>query len=599
MNAFARTGLSLFLFTQLISFAFAQSIINTVAGNGDEGFNGDNRPAIEAELNGLTSVEVDFAGNFYISDTYNNRIRKVDSQGIITTIAGHGTFGSDAEGIPALDAQLYSPTGVAFDSEGNLYIADNNSHRIRRVSPSGIINTVVGTGTAGFSGDDGPAISAQLNKPYAIVIDAMNNLYISDSANNRIRKVTPSGIITTVAGSGSPGYGGDDGPATSAMLSGAFGIDVDFEGNLYIADAYNGRIRMVDSEGIIRTVAGNGIRGFSGDGGPAILAQVDGFGVETDALGNLYIADTYNDRIRKVSPDGIITSVAGNGIRGFSGDLGPPTLASLYSPLTVNVDLTGSLYIADSGNNRIRKISEISSAATFFSQVAVGSGYTTIFTFGNTGSEEISGTLLLIDQQGNPFTARGTVSNPGEDIYSTIDSEFPLFLPPGSVATITLTAVNPNSLSSFWARVLSSGGSLYGVALYKFELQGELRAATGVLPSPLIQQATIPVDDDYIQERFTAYALSNPTDQNLDIRLALVDQEGNLVHDYIDISLEPGEQIARYLHQELNNSHFQFKGSIILRTEGIGAFTAVAFLQNQWLFTVIPVTPGKAPHLPD
>jgi uncharacterized protein (TIGR03437 family) len=320
-------------------------MIATVAGNGTAGFSGDNGPATSAQLSFPNGVAVDSDGNLYIADTSNSCIREV-SNGMITSVAGNGTFSGDHG--PATSAQLLFPWGVAADSAGNVYIADEGNNRIRKVS-GGVIATVAGSGSYGFSGDNGPATSAQLDLPRGVAVDSAGNLYIADYGNNRIRKVS-SGVITTVAGGGSSL--GDNGPATSAQLNSPSGVAVDSAGNLYIADSGNQRIRKVSS-GVIATVAGGG--SSLGDNGPATSAQLNApQGVAVDSDGNLYIADSLNYRIRKVS-NGVITTVAGNGTAGFSGDNGPAASAQLGGPSGVAVDSAGNLYIAD--NNRIRKVS--------------------------------------------------------------------------------------------------------------------------------------------------------------------------------------------------------------------------------------------------
>ena len=329
-------------------------IISTVAGSGRLRFAGDAAPATSASLNWPMGVAVDAAGNLYIADYYNYRIRKVSPSGIISTAAGNGAYGFSGDGGPATSAALYDPSGVAADAAGNLYIADTFNQRIRKVSPSGIISTVAGWG---MGVDGSPATSAWLGIPSGVAVDAAGNLYIADSSDNRIRKVNPSGIISTVAGIVARGFSGDGGPATSAALNAPNGVAVDGAGNLYIADTDNHRIRRVSPSGIITTVAGNGTKGFSGDGGPATSAALDQpKGVAVDASGNLYIPDTNNSRIRKVSPSGMISTVAGNGTQPFRGDGGPATAASLYLPCGVAVDAAGNLYIADTNNDRIRKV---------------------------------------------------------------------------------------------------------------------------------------------------------------------------------------------------------------------------------------------------
>jgi trimeric autotransporter adhesin len=372
MKVTQRIGLRLFIFTQLALCGCSQSgipttagIISTVAGKGKCRFSGDGGLATEAQLSMPDGVAVDSAGNLYITDSYNNRIRKITAAGIISTVAGNGTQGYSGDGGLATEAQLYGPSGVAVDSAGNLYIADHVIDRIRKVTIAGMISTVVGNGTGGFSGDGDLATAARLFLPTGVAVDSADNLYIADTGNNRIRKVTTAGIISTVAGNGTPGSSGDGGLATAAQLDGPSGVAVDSAGNLYIADQGNvaigdpgsQRIRKVTTAGIISTVAGNGTRGFSGDGGLATAAQLNlPSGVVVDSEGNLYIADQGNSRIRKVTTAGIISTVAGKGTWGFSGDGGLATAARLFGPNGVAVDSAGNLYIADYLDCRIRKI---------------------------------------------------------------------------------------------------------------------------------------------------------------------------------------------------------------------------------------------------
>jgi uncharacterized protein (TIGR03437 family) len=328
-------------------------VLTLVAGNGTPGFSGDNGLAISAQLNSPAGVAVDSAGNVYISDGGNYRVRKV-SNGVITTVAGNGTPGSGGDNGLAISAQLYNPGGVAVDSAGNLYIADQFNFRVRKVS-NGIITTVAGGGSS--LADNVPATSAQLNYPMGVAVDSGDNLYIAVASDNfvpgLIREVS-NGMITTVAGGGSSAA--DTVPATSAQLGYLLGVAVDSAGNLYIADTSNNRIRKV-SNGVIATVAGSRAPFFGGDNGPATSAQLwyPG-GAAVDSAGNLYIADTLNNRIRKVS-NGVITTVAGGGACCFSGDNGPATSAQLYIPQGVAVDSAGNVYIADSENYRVRKVS--------------------------------------------------------------------------------------------------------------------------------------------------------------------------------------------------------------------------------------------------
>ena len=284
----------------------------------EDSITGDGGPAVAAHLRSPQDVTVDAAGNLYIADAINRRIRRVDSSGTITTIAGTGVEGFSGDGGPALKAQLSYPYGVAVDAVGNLFFSEYFKNRIRRVDSSGIITTIAGTGEEGFSGDGGPAVQAQLAYPWGVAVDAAGNLFFTDTTNSNIYRVDPSGIITQIAGIWRGGFAGDGGPAIKAHLSAPSDVAVDATGNLFIADTGNHRIRRVDSSGIITTIAGTGVRGFAGDGGPAVQAQLDTpRGVAVNATGNLFIADSGNHRIRRVDPSGNITTIVGTGETGL------------------------------------------------------------------------------------------------------------------------------------------------------------------------------------------------------------------------------------------------------------------------------------------
>jgi len=353
---YTNVGLTcLTIITLLFCFTAKAQIITTVAGNGSGGYTGDGGQATNAELNGPDGIAFDSYGNMYIADEVNNIIRKVTSSGIITTFAGGGS--SLGDGGQATNAQLASPTAVLFDATGNLYIADYSNNRIREVNTVGIITTIAGTGTLGYSGDGGQATNAQLNKSAGITFDATGNFYIADEGNNCIRKVTTAGIITTIAGTGTSGYSGDGGQATAAEMYNPTGVVFDVVGNLYIADYPNNRIRKVNTSGIISTIAGTGASAYSGDGGQATAAELWlPSQIKFDISGNLYIADAHNNRIRMINTLGIITTVAGNGTAGYSGDGGQATTAELNLSYGVALDALNNVYIADYNNNRVRKI---------------------------------------------------------------------------------------------------------------------------------------------------------------------------------------------------------------------------------------------------
>ncbi|MFF3270955.1 NHL repeat-containing protein [Streptomyces chrestomyceticus] len=338
----------------------AQGAIATVAGNGQAGYVSDGGPAILTQLNWPHDVALDKNGNLYIAERNSHRVRKVTPADSITTVAGNGQAGYVSDGGPATATQLNNPASVAVDDAGNLYIADMNNHRIRKVTPNGIITTVAGNGQAGYVSDGGPATATQLNTPHGVAVDGQGNLYIADWGNHRIRKVDANGIITTVAGNGQAGYGSDGGPATATKLYYPGGVEADRNGNIFVADTYNHRIRKVDARGIITTVAGTGTPGYVSDGGPAISTPINyPVGITVDDTGNFYLGETNNQRVRKVDTNGIITTVAGNGIAGYVDDGGPAADTRLYNPRGVALDRAGNLYIADGSNARVRGVTSV------------------------------------------------------------------------------------------------------------------------------------------------------------------------------------------------------------------------------------------------
>ncbi len=332
-------------------------IISTIAGTGTAGYSGDGGLATAAMLNFPEDVKVDGAGNVFIADHYNHRIRRVDATGTITTIAGTGTASYSGDGGAATAATFNSPMGLFKDGSGNVYVGDMLNQRVRVINSSGVITTFAGTGTSGFSGDGGPATAAKFHDPCGVFGDAFGNIYIADEHNHRIRKVDAAGNISTIAGTGTAGFAGDGGAATAAQLNNPKYVYADAAGCIYIADNSNNRIRIVNPYGIIRTYAGSGTAGFSGDGGAATAAQINlPGGITFDQFGNCYIADYNNNRVRKISSSGVISTVTGTGISGFFGDGCGPTAAKVYNPSNVALGPDGSLYIADYNNERIRKI---------------------------------------------------------------------------------------------------------------------------------------------------------------------------------------------------------------------------------------------------
>jgi type IX secretion system substrate protein/NHL repeat-containing protein len=340
----------------LLVYNVKAQIITTIAGNGTGGYLGDGGPATAAELHGAYGTRFDAAGNLYIGDALNNRIRKVNTNGVITTFAGTGVASFSGDGGAATAASFSRPTDIVIDAAGNIYISDEENYCIRKINTAGIISTYAGMGgMSGYSGDGGQATAAMLTNPSTISIDGHGNIYVSDYVNSVIRKVTPAGIISTIAGGGS---GGDGGQATAASLNSPCKVAFDNAGNFYIADEYNQAVRKVNSIGIISTVAGNYSAGYSGDGGQATAASINYCEyIQVDGLGNLYIADKLNNVVRKVNTTGIITTIVGTSTAGYTGDGGPCLSATLDYPEAITFDVSGNMYVTDWYNNAIRKIS--------------------------------------------------------------------------------------------------------------------------------------------------------------------------------------------------------------------------------------------------
>ena len=360
--------LVLVTFTFLFSPVSAQ-IIFTAAGNGIQGYSGDGGPATAAELNWPANMALDKNGNMYIADQFNNRIRKVDnSTGNISTVAGNGFAGYSGDGGSATAAEINLPSSLTLDDSGNIYISDYTNSRIRKVEAStGIIYTIAGNGIAGLSGNGGQATAAELNFPHQVSLDLYGNIFIADENNNMIRKMNlATGVIKLFAGNGIAGYSGDGGIATNAELFSPKCVIADDSEDVYISDWDNNRIRKVNGvTGIISTFAGNGNPGFSGDGGPSTMAEVNApYRIFLDKSGNLFIATGADNRIRWVNTStDTIETLAGMGAAGFSGDGGPAKSAELNLPSGVTTGSNGNIFIADFYNNRIRRVTALSASA--------------------------------------------------------------------------------------------------------------------------------------------------------------------------------------------------------------------------------------------
>ena len=393
----------------IISRIDTKGMMTRYAGSGESGFSGDGGPAIKANFKTPAGLAFDPEGNLYIADRENHRIRKIDTSGNISTFAGIGEAGFSGDDGPAVKARLSLPSGVAIDKKGNLYISDRSNDRIRVVDKKGVIRTYAGSGVAGFQGDAGPALKAQLDKPFGIALDEAENLYIADRNNNRVRKVSPEGIITTVAGDGGFFFMGDNGPAYRASVAAPTGVAVDKKGNLYIADRNNNRIRLVDKLGMIRTVAGTGQQDYNGESETARETNLYlPFGLTVDSNDNLLVIDRSHYRIRRIDPkSGKVETVAGNGLKLFAGDGGPATGATLSFPHGMFVDKDDNLIFSDKGHYRIRKITPEGIISTFG-----GNG-----TRGNVGHN-------IPVLEANVYNITTLVQNPAGDIFMSSPSGF-------------------------------------------------------------------------------------------------------------------------------------------------------------------------------
>ena len=567
--------------------------ITTLAGTGERGFSGDGGPASQAQINTPTGVAVDGAGNLYIADR-GNRIRKVDSTGTITTIAGTGKFGFSGDGGPATEAWIELPTGIAVDGAGNLYIADFGNGRIRKVDSTGTITTVAGTGGLGFRGDGGPATEAWIELPTGIAVDGAGNLYFADAVNDRIRKVDSTGTITTVAGTGLRGFSGDGGPASQAPINTPTGIAVDGAGNLYFAETRNHRIRKVDSAGTITTVAGTGRRGFSGDGGPASQAGLNSpYGVAVDGAGNLYITDRNNFRIRKVDSTGMITTVAGTGLRGFSGDGSPASQAQIELPTGVAVDGVGNLYIADAGNFRIRKVDSTGVITTI-----AGTGERGFSGDGGPASQaqisHIRG--VAVDGVGNLYIADAgnyrirLLSPTGTSATQRFS------IPDQGGVSLTSQGASPALVAGYGQVAAGAGMTLpTGLAIFGSRQDGILVSEAGVPAAAAVLEGRIFAETDGALR--TGIAMANPNGTAATIGFFFTDSQG-IDSGHGTFMLGPREQIAQFLDEDPFNGGDAVWGTFTFSSDLPVAVIALRGFVNErseFLMTTLPVAPLTVP----
>jgi sugar lactone lactonase YvrE len=464
---------------QFNSTNLPNGIITTVAGNGSLAYSGDGVSAINTGV-GATAVAVDPAGNLFIGDSVNYRVYLVNTNGILTTFAGNGSDGFAGYGGPATNASVISPDGLALDATRNLFIADSARSLILKVDTNGVLTIVAGHGsepTGASPGDGGPATNAYLNFPYGVAVDAAGNVFVADQRNNRIRKVDTNGIITTVADSlGVSGFSGDGGAAANASFSALADVVVDVAGNLFIADSDNNRIRKVSTNGNITTFAGSGSTGFpppkyGGDGGPATNAGLAiPFGVAVDAAGDVLIADQGNNRIRKVDTNGIITTVAGNGAHVYSGDGGIATNASLQLPTRAVMDAFGNLFIVDQANNRVRKVTNTQGPTLALNNVTVtNAGTYQLVVTGSGGSVTSSVVNLIVatapiiyQTTRNPdgSVALNFVSQPGSTNQVLCATNL---LPPINWQTLSTNLAGPDGNWQF----TDTNAASYGMRFYR------------------------------------------------------------------------------------------------------------------------------------
>ena len=517
----------------------------------------------------------------------------------IFTFAGTGEAGDGGDGGPAAKAQLSEPRGLAVDGSGNLYVADSGNHRIRRIDAEGVITTIAGTGDRGFGGDGGPAAEAQFASPSGLATDELDNLYVADSGNHRIRRIDAEGVITTIAGTGDRGFSGDGGPATEAQFAAPSDLAVDGAGNLYVADFGNQLIRRIDAEGVVTTIAGSGpgfrVGGPLGDGGPATEAQfVAPSDLAVDGSGNVYVTDSRGIRIRRIDAEGVITTIVGSGPDssqgGYSGDGAPATEAQLSEPRGLAVDGSGNLYVADSGNQRIRVIrppGERNPVTNEFPHFANGDSTASDLVLVNVDTKTITPVVRFYSSEGDPISADSLLDVTG-DLEVTTDGAVAVTAGIPPLAARTISTHGRGALTSGSVRVVSDG---YIGGFLRFDSMAVGVAGVG---------AAQPVNDALFPARRkegginTGAAVRNLEAEALTMTCHLM--QGEDVLETTPVELAGNGQKARFINElfpEADTSDFE--GSVRCRVPEGSMFTGVALEMDAGsrIFTTLPLVPVR------